>query len=336
MESIPLSRHAQQVFVDFHCVLRVRALPAREKVAKEVIASTVAAPSSTRSVVACHVCSSTDDTTYIEARGYRIAQCRNCGLWFVNPQPTVEELRQFYATYDDGDQWRNLEERFNRGVRQAILRMNRSGAVLDVGCGSGNFLRCMKEKGFSAFGIEPSGSGSEYARDAHGVDIYRGMIEDYLAANRGRSFDVITLLNVLEHLTDPVRILSQLREVLASDGVLAIVVPDARFHDLIGRFRRFAGISDPYWIEQRKAFLSGFKLPDHLCSFQPRTITSLLKRSGFRVVTMGNAPVVINPGLHRSFAKLMVFWTSQALHFLTLRRVLVGYSTLVLARKTRL
>lgn len=297
------------------------------------MASTVAVSSSARLTVACHVCASTENTTYIEARGYRIAQCRNCGLWFVNPQPTVEELRQFYSTYDDGVQWRNLEERFNRGVRSSILRIKQCGAVLDVGCGSGNFLRCMKQKGFSTFGIEPSGSGSEYARDEHGVDIYHGMIEDYLAANRDRRFDLVTMLNVLEHVTDPIGILSQLSKVLASDGVLAIVVPDARFHDWVGRLRRLAGVSDPYGIERPEGFLSGFKLPDHLCSFKPSTIAALLERSKFRIVAMETAPVVINPGLHRSFAKLIVFWMSQALHFLTFRRVLVGYSTLVLAKK---
>src|SRR5580704_10671359 len=112
------------------------------------MASTVTVPASTRTMVPCHICSSTDHATYMEARGYRIVQCRKCGLWFVNPQPTVEELRQFYTTYDDGVQWRNLEERFNRGVRDAILRIKRFGAILDVGCGSGNFLRCMKEKDF--------------------------------------------------------------------------------------------------------------------------------------------------------------------------------------------
>src|SRR6266436_5699968 len=158
------------------------------------MASTVTVSSSSRTAVACHVCSSTNDKIYVEARGYRIVQCTNCGLWFVNPQPTAEELRQFYSTYDDGDQWRNLEERFNRGVRDAILRVKRSGSVLDVGCGSGNFLRCMKETGFSAFGIEPSGSGSEYARDERWVDIYHGMIEDYIDDNRDRRFDVITML----------------------------------------------------------------------------------------------------------------------------------------------
>jgi 2-polyprenyl-3-methyl-5-hydroxy-6-metoxy-1,4-benzoquinol methylase len=297
------------------------------------MASTMTASLNARREVACHICSSHSNTTYIEARGYRIAQCKNCGLWFVNPQPTVEELRQFYATYDDGDQWRNLEERFNRGVRDAILQVKRSGSVLDVGCGSGNFLRCMKEKGFTAFGIEPSGSGSEYARDEHGVQIFHGMIEDYLASHRDRKFDVITMLNVLEHVTDPVGILSKLSAVLASDGVLAIVVPDARFHDWVGRIRRFAGISDPFWIEQPKSFLSGFKLPDHLCSFQPATIAALLERSKFQVTTMRAAPVVINPGINRSFAKLMVYWVSKALHVATFRRVLVGYSTMVLATK---
>jgi len=284
--------------------------------------------------VPCHVCSGTDHVTYLQARGYRIAECRRCGLWFVNPQPTAEELRQFYATYDDGDQWRNLEEHFNRGVRKAIGRLKSSGAVLDIGCGSGNFLRCMKEGGFSTVGIEPSGSGSEYAGAEHGIDVYRGMIEDYLAQNSGRRFDVITLLNVLEHLTSPVQTLLQLREMLTADGVLAVVVPDARFHDIVGRLRRLLGNPDPYWIEQPESVLSGFKLPDHLTSFQPRTIASLLQRCGFQVATMESAPVVLNPGRGRSLAKLSVYWMSRVLQFLTFGRLVVGYSTLALVRKS--
>jgi hypothetical protein len=145
----------------------------------------------------------------------------------------------------------------------------------------------------------------------------------------------VTLLNVLEHLTDPAGTLSQLGQVLAPDGVLAIVVPDARFHDLVGRLRCFLGVSDPYWIEQPKSFLSGFKLPDHLCSFQPRTIASLVRRCGFRVVTIESAPVVFNAELGRNAAKLLMFWASRALHFFTCRRVVIGYSTLVLARKVQ-
>jgi SAM-dependent methyltransferase len=288
--------------------------------------------SATRQTVPCHLCSGTDEVTYLEARGYRIAQCRNCGLWFVNPQPTVEELRQFYATYDDGEQWRKGEEHFNRGVRKAIKRRKPSGAVLDIGCGSGNFLRCMKEAGFSVVGIEPSERGSQFAREEHSIEIHHGMIEDYLKAHGARKFDVITLLNVLEHLTHPAQTLLQLRQILASDGVLALVVPDARFHDLLGRMRRHAGISDAYWLERPGSPLSGFKLPDHLCSFQPRTIISLLRRCGYRVVAQGNAPLVLNPGFRRNAAKSLVRWVSQVVYYLTLQRVLVGYSTLVLAQ----
>jgi SAM-dependent methyltransferase len=246
----------------------------------------------------------------------------------------MEELRQFYAAYDDGEQWRNLEEHFNRGVRKAIMRMKRSGAVLDVGCGSGNFLRGMKQAGFSAFGIEPSGSGSQYGRESHGIDIFHGMIEAYAKQNFDRQFDAITLLNVLEHVTQPAQTLLQLREALAPEGVLAVVVPDARFHDLIGRFRRLLHIPDPFYIERPDSFLSGFKLPDHLSSFQPSTISSLLHHCGFSVVAIENAPVVLNPSVYRNFAKLLVFWTSRALQHVTFGRILVGYSTLVLAQKT--
>lgn len=282
--------------------------------------------------VPCHVCDSTNDVTYIEARGFRIAQCSNCGLWFVNPQPTVEELRQYYATYDSGDLWRDMEEGFNRDVRKIIMDSKPSGTLLDVGCGSGNFLRCMKEKGFSAFGIEPSVSGSDYARESQQVEIYHGMIEDYMRDNSGRRFDAITLLNVLEHLTGPGDTLVQLSRLLANDGLMVIVVPDARFHDIVGRVRKVFGIADPFWLDNAP-YLSGFRVPDHLCSFQPRTISALLRRSGYKVVRIQNAPVVFNPPFYRNAAKWFVFGTSQALYYLTLRQVLVGYSTLVVAKK---
>jgi SAM-dependent methyltransferase len=285
-----------------------------------------------RMAVPCHACLSTDNDTYIQARGYRIAQCRNCGLWFVSPQPTVEELQQYYATYDSGDLWRDMEEGFNRSVRSTILERKQSGQVLDVGCGSGNFLRCMKEKGFSVLGIEPSVSGSEYARDALQVEIFHGMIHDFLKLNPGRKFDVITLLNVLEHLTNPVETMEQLGHVLAPNGIVAIVVPDARFHDIVGRARKIVGIADPYWLENAP-FLSGFRVPDHLSSFQPRTISAVLRRAGYKVIKLQNAPVVFNPPFYRDAAKWFVFGVSRALYYLTFGRVLVGYSTLVLAQK---
>lgn len=256
-----------------------------------------------------------------------------CGHWYVNPQPTAAEISSFYAAYDDGEQWREREEHFNRGVRRAILRQKTNGTVLDIGCGSGNFLVCMREAGFSIFGIEPSRTGSEYARSVNQIETFHGMVEGYLARHPQRSFDVITLLNALEHLTQPKRTLLLLRQLMSEDGLLVVVVPDARFHALLGNLRRWLGAHDPYWLEQPEAFLSGFKLPDHLCSFQPRTISLLLEDCGFQVEYLQNAPVVFNERKSRNLGKLLVRSACQALYHLTLGRIVFGYSMLLLARK---
>jgi len=92
----------------------------------------VARATNLRKTAECHVCSRADDVTYLTAQGYRIVQCRSCGLWYMNPQPTPEQLRQFYADYHDGEQWRKLGEHFNRAIRSAILRRKNSGSVLDA------------------------------------------------------------------------------------------------------------------------------------------------------------------------------------------------------------
>jgi SAM-dependent methyltransferase len=228
--------------------------------------------------------------------------------------------------------WRSGEESFNRGIRKAILRFKRRGVVLDVGCGTGNFLRCMRESGFAVNGIEPSQMGREYAEPTQKLEIFAGMVEEYLLMNPGRKFDVVTLLNVLEHVRDPREMLLKLRTLMAPDALLAVVVPDARFHALLGGARQVLRISDPYWLEKSKGFLSGFKLPDHLSSFGPDTISLLLQRCGFRVVALRNAPVVWNGQLHRNAAKLLMQSVFGALQYLTLGRFLFGYSTLALAR----
>jgi len=286
-----------------------------------------------RETVSCRICGSRGESAHLLARGYRIVRCVECGLWYVNPQPTPEELGRFYANYDDGDQWRTREKDFNRGIRKAVLRFAQSGILLDVGCGSGDFLACMREAGFLVRGIEPSQTGGTYARDALGIEVFSGMVEDYLATQHRRTFNVITLLNVLEHLTDPSGMLLQLRNLMEQNGLLVVVVPDARFHDHVGRFRSRLGKSDPYWLEQPESVLSGFKLPDHLSSFQPQTISLLLRRCGFEIQRIENAPIVLNSRFYRNLLKSCVRSVGQMVYYASLRRLVFGYSTLVVARK---
>jgi SAM-dependent methyltransferase len=286
-----------------------------------------------RERVSCRICGSRRESTHLVARGYQIVQCMECGLWYVNPQPTPGELSEFYANYDDGDQWRVRERDFNRGVRRSVLRFEKRGRVLDVGCGSGDFLACMREAGFAVKGIEPSETGGAYARDTLGIEIFSGMVEDYLATPHHGTFNVVTLLNVLEHLTDPRGMLLQLNKLMERNALLVVVVPDARLHDYVGKLRSRLGKADPYWLDQRESVLSGFKLPDHLSSFQPRTISLLLRRCGFEIQCIENAPIVLNPRLYRNVLKACVRSVGEVMYYASFRRMVFGYSTLVVARK---
>jgi SAM-dependent methyltransferase len=286
-----------------------------------------------RETVSCRVCSASPCTPYLQARGYDIVRCDSCGLRYVNPQPSLNELEQLYTSFDQGDQWRIGEERFNRHVRKVILRFKKVGAALDVGSGSGNFLHCLREAGFDVFGVEPSLTGSTYARSVHGVETFHGTVEGFVALGSVRDFDVVTLLNVLEHLKDPASILGLLRPRLRCGGILVIVVPDARLHALVGETRQRLGFRDPFWMESEGKPLVGFDPPLHLCSFEPRTISQLVQRCGFEAVYLRNAPVIFNDERWKNLAKRVLHALTEAIYWLTLYRVIVGYSTLLVARK---
>jgi hypothetical protein len=127
--------------------------------------------------------------------------------------------------------------------------------------------------------------------------------------------------------------LLQLRNLMEQNALMVVVVPDARFHDHIGKLRSRLGKSDPYWLEQPESVLSGFKLPDHLSSFQPQTISLLLRRCGFEIQRIENAPIVLNSRFYRNLLKFCVRSVGQMVYHASLRRLVFGYSTLVVARK---
>jgi SAM-dependent methyltransferase len=297
---------------------------------------TKVAPSVTREAVSCRLCSSTNFEPYLEGRGFTIVGCSDCGLYYVNPQPSSYELGQLYSTYDSGDQWRQGEEHFNSAVARAVTRFKQGGTALDVGSGSGNFLRAMRRVGFSVCGVEPSETGSAYAREHHGIETFTGSIEQFLSSGADRQFDVVSILNVLEHLKDPAHVLRSLRAILGPAGVLAVVVPDARLHAVIGGIRKRLGASDPYWMNTERHPLVGFDPPDHLCSFEPHTVARLVEKCGFRVLRVRNAPVVFNQDRWKNASKLVARGFSEVLYRGTFGKVVFGYSTLVIARKEEL
>ncbi len=76
----------------------------------------------TREAVPCHLCSNTHSSPYLEGRGFTVVRCDVCGLFYVNPQPSAQELTQLYARFDSGDQWRQGEEDRWKNVAKIVMR----------------------------------------------------------------------------------------------------------------------------------------------------------------------------------------------------------------------
>jgi SAM-dependent methyltransferase len=158
--------------------------------------------------------------------------CEDCGLLFVNPPPTDDELAETYgpeggwgdprgtraehageslAGRPGAGSWRHMFD----GIRSDldVTRPPAGARVLDYGCGSGKFLDVLQDCGWSTFGIETSG---DEAFKRH---------QRLPAIPREATFDLILLHHVLEHLTRPLEVLRQASDATRAGGYLLVSVP---------------------------------------------------------------------------------------------------------------
>lgn len=158
----------------------------------------------------------------------RVWGCRTCGLLFVHPQPTPEELSAYYAP--DGG-WK--ASRVEKSPRPPQIRTKGAAPALfdaldhyfpantpppgtrvfDFGCGSGTWLNSFQDHGWQTFGLEPSDD-SAFVRHAR-LD----------AIPREPDFDLVLAYHVLEHLPRPLETLRELAGAIRPGGHLLVSVP---------------------------------------------------------------------------------------------------------------
>ncbi len=160
--------------------------------------------------------------------------CLQCGVMRTNPMPTAAEVNAYYASLYRLDYGltssKPSRRHLNRSHRQAKRRMRLlaptlvpGARVLDFGCGAGVFLSHAKSAGCDVLGLEPGEAFARYARERFGVAVVNSVWED---ADVQQSFDVITAVEVIEHLRRPVAAMRWLAEHLSADGVIYITVPN--------------------------------------------------------------------------------------------------------------
>lgn len=214
-------------------------------------------------------CSEITNTILFDIEKYSVLRCI-CGQAYV----TGVNLDAISVEYDESSYFteRNcylekqdeLASQFQR-ILESAKCFKSSGTFLDIGCSVGIFLGVARLNGFTVKGVEVSKWASEYARQK-GLDVVTGKLVD--ANYPDKSFDIVVMNHVLEHIPDPIEILLEVKRILKDDGLLVIGVPN--FGSYMARLMK------------RKWFSL---MPDqHIWQFTHSSLDNLLKSTGFAEV----------------------------------------------------
>lgn len=235
-------------------------------------------------VTQCNLCGSRRQRTLFEGRDrlhgepgcFNVVECQDCGLLYLNPRPSPDELDRYYpagyisyptAIQDEKSAIRRWDRQYGLHKRcsQVIRRVGGPGRVLDVGCATGIFLDGMRQRGWDAYGVEPSAHAVQYARSRLGLNVTEGFLED--AGFQDAFFDVVTMWDVLEHVPDPRATLAEIARILKPGGWLVLNLPNPESWE-----RRWFG---PYW--------AGWDVPRHFHLFDRQALRRYLEEAGLRL-----------------------------------------------------
>lgn len=216
--------------------------------------------------------------TSIGHRQYgQIVKCNNCSLIYINPRLNDKEIIDSYIKVVDNKYLRESECRkmtFER-VLKLIKSYKDKGKILDIGCNIGTFLEAARSDGWETFGVELSQWAASYAKKILRLNVLEGTIEE--SAKFATKFDVITLWDTIEHMTDPLYELKSARKLLKNDGFLLLSTMNIDSH-----FARMLGKWWPWLMDM------------HLYYFTPKTIKLLLEKAGLQLKEISSYSHVIS------------------------------------------
>lgn len=202
----------------------------------------------------------------------------------MNPQYSDTYLSRYYAnpTYKKSgrsDDWHEPLLYGHDFYLSIIERFVHPGRLLDIGCGNGYLLEAAMNRNWSVEGYDVDSGSTRSVSQRLGVKAYCG---DFFSVRVEKNYDLVTMHQVLEHLKEPNKYLSRIRQLLRDDGCLFVAVPNiASLSNRMQSFWEQIGV-------RKNNICNYYDTYHHVLYFEPPTLKALLRNHGFEVLHQRN------------------------------------------------
>ena len=218
---------------------------------------------------------------------YGVVKCRVCGLVYLSPRPKKDAIAAIYdeqyykdpavgypdylkTFYDYRDVFMQI---FDERV-EAVSQLKDRGRILEVGCAHGFLLDHFRKSGWDTCGVELSKASARYAKNVLELNVQNVPLSQ--ADLPDNFFDVILMLDVIEHFSDHKAAFDVVRRALKPDGVIVAQVP----YELSHWEKVLCAIANG----QKPGTIEPDAVPAHLCFFTPRTLRLMLEKHGLEMI----------------------------------------------------
>lgn len=235
-----------------------------------------------RNIEKCPICGGDSQQHFLEAEDHNVSEdlftiveCGDCSFRFTNPIPTEDTIGSYYKSENyvsHSGTKKGLINRIYHIVRSRAIKQKESLAlmyskeksILDIGCGTGDFLGHCKSQNWTTLGLEPDESARKMA---HANNLIEARSLTHLYDIKENTFDVISMWHVLEHVYNLNADIDQYKKILKADGAILVAVPNCSSYDA----------------EHYKSDWAAFDLPIHLYHFRPENMKQLFSRHAMEV-----------------------------------------------------
>lgn len=224
-------------------------------------------------MIKCNICESEEKIFQYKYQQYSVYRCGNCVGQYIYPRLNLKLNeyinRRKYETLETEETYINMEKVFyKRAVKCAkeLLKYKKKGLLLDIGCGYGYYLKIFKNFGFKSQGIDISNKAISHTRKFFRIKVVKGWFEKYLF--KKQKFDLITMVDVLEHFQNPNKVMLKVNHILNNKGIIFIQTPNINslMSKLTGKYW--------YWL----------LVPNHQHIFSLESIKILLSLNKFKIL----------------------------------------------------